>query len=117
MSIKDLAGCTINELEQKMYDNLLPNDWDEIYLSFKEEDCQGTPYSYVNNQFDLIKNGTEYHIANTNLLPEQFAPMSYLSDGTCSSYSNPTTGWFYQAMTIELPFQLPAAIPFRIEYQ
>ena len=86
-----------------------------LILFFKEDDCQGTPYSYVNNQFDLIKNGTEYYIANTNLLPEQIAVMSRLSNGICSSYSEPTTGWFYQAMSIELPFQLPAAIPFRVE--
>ena len=37
MSIRDLAGCRINDYEQKLYDQLLPYDWDDIYRSFKEE--------------------------------------------------------------------------------
>jgi hypothetical protein len=53
MSIRDLAGCKINELEQKMYDNLLPNDWDEIYLSFKEE------MTMFHNVVHLLKNTPE----------------------------------------------------------
>lgn len=37
MSIRDLAGCRINDYEQKLYDQLLPYDWDDIYRSFEEE--------------------------------------------------------------------------------
>ena len=39
-SIRDLAGCKISTFEQRLYDQLLPYDWDDIYLSFKEEMVQ-----------------------------------------------------------------------------
>lgn len=32
-----IAGCQINEYEQKIYEDLAPYDWDKIYLSFQEE--------------------------------------------------------------------------------
>lgn len=70
MSIRDLAGCKINEVEQKMYDNLLPNDWDEIYLSFKEEMIM------FHNAVHLLKNTPEDTLPMIgNCEPGQYLPL------------------------------------------
>jgi ferredoxin len=70
MSTRDLAGCKINELEQKMYDNLLPNDWDEIYLSFKEEMIM------FHNAVHLLRNTPEDTLPIIdNCEPGQYLPL------------------------------------------
>ena len=70
MSVRDLAGCKINELEQKMYDNLLPNDWDEIYLSFKEEMVM------FHNAVHLVKSTPEDKLPMIgNCEPGQYLPL------------------------------------------
>jgi reductive dehalogenase len=70
MPIRDLAGCTINDYEQKLYDQLLPYDWDDIYLSFKEEMLM------FQNVVHLIKNTPEDRLpAIGNCEPGQYVPL------------------------------------------
>ena len=68
--IRDLAGCKINEFEQKLYDQLLPYDWDDIYLSFKEEMIM------FQNAVHLLKNTPEDRLpAIGNCEPGQYLPL------------------------------------------
>ena len=70
MSIRDLAGCKINEFEQKMYDNLLPYNWDDIYLSFKEEMIM------FQNAVHLLKNTPEDKLPTIgDCEPRQYLPV------------------------------------------
>ena len=69
MTIRDLAGCKINEFEQKLYDQLLPYDWDDIYLSFKEEMIM------FQNAVHLLKNTPEDRLPTIgNCEPGQYVP-------------------------------------------
>ena len=69
-SIRNIAGCRINEFEQKMYDELLPYNWDKIYLSFKEE------MTMFNNVVHLAKNVPEGEMTPiAGCKPEQYLPL------------------------------------------
>ena len=69
-SIRDLAGCKINTLEQKLYDQLLPYDWDDIYLSFKEEMIM------FQNAVHLLKNTPEDKLPTIgDCEPGQYLPV------------------------------------------
>jgi len=68
-SIRDIAGCMVNEYEQKMYDELLPYDWDNIYLSFKEE------MTMFHNLVHLAKNTPEEKMPTiAGCEPSQYLP-------------------------------------------
>ena len=69
-SIRNIAGCRINEFEQTMYDELLPYNWDKIYLSFKEE------MTMFNNVVHLAKNVPEGEMTPiAGCKPEQYLPL------------------------------------------
>ena len=70
MSIKALAGCKVNEFEKKLYDQLLPYNWDDIYLSFKEEMIM------LQNAVHLLKNTPEDKLPTIgNCEPRQYLPL------------------------------------------
>lgn len=69
-NIRDIAGCMINEYEQKMYDELLPYDWDNIYLSFKEE------MTMFHNVVHLAKNTPEESMPTiAGCEPSEYLPL------------------------------------------
>ncbi|KPJ61779.1 MAG: hypothetical protein AMJ42_00955, partial [Deltaproteobacteria bacterium DG_8] len=69
-SIRDIAGCMVNEYEQKMYDELLPYDWDKIYLSFKKEMIM------FHNIVHLAKNTPEEKMPTiSGCTPTQYLPL------------------------------------------
>lgn len=69
-SIRDLAGCKINEFEQKLYDQLLPYDWDDIYRSFKKEMIM------FQNAVHLLKNTPEDKLPTIGSCePEHYLPV------------------------------------------
>jgi len=70
MYIRNIAGCMVNEYEQKMYDELLPYDWDTTYLSFKEEMIM------FHNLVHLAKNTPEEKMPSiAGCEPSQYLPL------------------------------------------
>jgi ferredoxin len=65
-----MAGCKINECEQKIYDDLLPYNWDSTYLSFKEE------MTMFHNVVHLVKNTPEDKMPTiAGCAPDQYLPL------------------------------------------
>lgn len=68
--IQNIAGCQINEYEQKMDEDLAPYDWDKIYLSFKEE------MTMFQNVVYLVKNTPEEKMpVIAGCEPSQYLPV------------------------------------------
>ena len=95
MSIRDLAGCRINDYEQQLYDQLLPYDWDDIYSSFKEEMIM------FHNVVNLVKHTPEDMLPTIGgCEPSQYLPLMKMLENVYDSIKR-----------LEAPTENPAQPP------